>query len=104
MEQNVTDPLPIETIALKLRVSRRTLERRFRQHAGAAPRAIYLRLRLKHARILLRSKKRLSQIASETGFSGVGQLTSALRREFGSDSLSERSTSEENRTLATGSA
>jgi transcriptional regulator GlxA family with amidase domain len=83
MEQNIGEPLPIDAIASRVCISRRTLERQFERHIGDVPRAIYINLRLAHARILLKSKIPLAQVASETGFANGSQLKAAFRRQFG---------------------
>jgi transcriptional regulator GlxA family with amidase domain len=89
MEQNISEPLTIGRIAFRLHVSRRTLERQFVRHVGNVPRAVYIGLRLAHARVLLRTKKTMAQVASETGFSNSSQLSAAFRRQIGDASHPE---------------
>src|SRR6185369_3102701 len=50
MAANLAEPLPAEDIAQLVGVSRRQLERLFRQHLDTFPSRYYLELRLKHAR------------------------------------------------------
>ncbi|MFM2120714.1 MAG: hypothetical protein RL722_2182, partial [Pseudomonadota bacterium] len=54
MEANLAEPLPTEDIARLVGVSRRQLERLFKQHLDALPSRWYLSLRLQRAQRLLR--------------------------------------------------
>ena len=83
MEQNIGDALSIQTIALKLDVSRRSLERQFSRDVNESPKACYLKLRLQHARRLRQSGHSLQQIAMETGFASSAHLSVAFQRRFG---------------------
>ena len=83
MEQNITEPLPIEEIASRLKSSRRSLERNFQRHLQRTPHSAYVGLRLGHARRLLGTPKSTSQIAAEAGFSCSSLLSSAYRRAYG---------------------
>jgi transcriptional regulator GlxA family with amidase domain len=88
MEQNIHEPLTIDEIASRMRISRRSLERLFNQQMGMTPRTAYVGLRLKHARWMLRSRKPVAQIALETGFACGSDLSAAFSRAHG-HSLSE---------------
>ena len=80
MEQNINSPIPIDEIAARLQMSRRHLERVFERQTGLAPRTVYMKLRLKHARWMLRSCKSLAVVAEETGFANGSRLSAALKR------------------------
>jgi transcriptional regulator GlxA family with amidase domain len=90
MEQNVSEPLSVYELALRLGVSRRNLERLFMKHLGMSPLAAYIRLRLKCARWMLRSKRSLALIADETGFAGSSHLSKAFKSVYGHAPSEER--------------
>jgi transcriptional regulator GlxA family with amidase domain len=90
MEQNINSPIPIEEMATRLQMSRRQLERVFERQTGLAPRTVYMKLRLKHARWMLRSCKSLAVVAVETGFANSSRLSAALRRTYDTSSSEER--------------
>jgi transcriptional regulator GlxA family with amidase domain len=54
MEQNLADVLPMSVLAKRSGVSQRQLQLRFRAAIGTTPQIAYLKLRLKHARWLMR--------------------------------------------------
>lgn len=83
MEQNVSAPLRISIIAQRMEVSTRQLERLFKDKLGASPQAIYLRMRLRHARWLLRTSQTLSAIAVDTGFADATHLAKSFKAAFG---------------------
>jgi transcriptional regulator GlxA family with amidase domain len=69
MQANVEDPLSTDDIASHVALSRRQLERLFKQHLGLMPSRFYLDIRLQHARKLLRETRHsLLQIALMCGF------------------------------------
>jgi transcriptional regulator GlxA family with amidase domain len=90
MEQNINSPIPIDEIAARIQISRRHLERVFERQTGFAPRTMYMELRLKHARWMLRSCKSLAVVAEETGFANSSRLSAALRRTYDTSSSEER--------------
>jgi AraC-like DNA-binding protein len=72
MEANIGEPLTTEDIARLVGVSRRQLERLFRQHLDALPSRWYLELRLERARRLLQeSAQSILQIGLSCGFSSA---------------------------------
>jgi len=76
MEQNLSRPLPIAQIALRLELSARQLERRFHAALGQQPAAIYRALRLRYARWLLDTTNRsVTDIALEAGFSDCAHFS-----------------------------
>jgi transcriptional regulator GlxA family with amidase domain len=90
MEQNLSRPLAIAKIAGNLGTSTRQLERIFRRTTGSAPHAVYLELRLKHARWMLRSSLSLTAIAADTGFADGAHFGRSFKAHFGMTPSEER--------------
>jgi AraC family transcriptional regulator, carnitine catabolism transcriptional activator len=83
MEEHVETVLSIAKVASTVRVSKRTLERKFRQVLGQTPSQVYLQYRLEHARRLLRhSDLRVSEIALASGFSSLSYFCRAYKLRF----------------------
>lgn len=81
MEANLETPLPREALAGLARVSRRQLERLFRDGVGTSLHRHYLGLRLDQARRLRReSALSPAEIAAATGFVNPDELSRAERR------------------------
>ncbi|RFC65186.1 GlxA family transcriptional regulator [Fulvimarina endophytica] len=84
METHVSEPLAVDTIAIRLNLSGRQLERLFRTTLGQAPAAVYRRIRLEHARRLLETTaKPVTEIAIETGFCDGAHFAQSFRAAFG---------------------
>jgi transcriptional regulator GlxA family with amidase domain len=84
MEANIEDPLTTDEIAGLVGVSRRQLERLFRQYLAAMPSRYYLGLRLSKARTQLqRTSKSVVQISLACGFSSAAHFSNAYREHFG---------------------
>jgi transcriptional regulator GlxA family with amidase domain len=91
MEANIGEPLTTEDVARLVGVSRRQLERLFRQHLDALPARWYLDLRLARARQLLReSAQSILQIGLSCGFSSASHFSNAYRGRFGRTPREER--------------
>ena len=90
MEQHLSSPLPIAKLAAKVNLSTRQLERLFKEEAGQSPQSAYLRLRLKHARWMMKTDLTLAAIAAETGFVDGSHLSKAFKAAFGSNPSEER--------------
>ncbi|HEX7389273.1 MAG TPA: GlxA family transcriptional regulator [Acidiphilium sp.] len=76
MEQNLANPLPIATIANKLGLSTRQLERLFDAALGHRPSNLYRVLRLRYARWLLENTSRsVTDIALDAGFSDCAHFS-----------------------------
>lgn len=91
MEANVEDPLTTDEIANLVGVSRRQLERLFRQYLGAMPSKYYLSLRLTKARMQLqRTSKSIVQVSLACGFSSAAHFSNAYRERFGVTPREER--------------
>jgi transcriptional regulator GlxA family with amidase domain len=92
MEANLGEPLPTEEISQLVGVSRRQLERLFKQHLDALPSRYYLELRLNHARRLLQqTSQSILQIGLSCGFSSGPHFSSAYRNHFGMTPREQRS-------------
>lgn len=84
MEQNLAHPLPIATIAARLGVSTRQLERLFHDELGQRPAETYRVLRLRYARWLLENTARsITDIALEAGFADCAHFSRQFREMFG---------------------
>jgi transcriptional regulator GlxA family with amidase domain len=91
MEANIGEPLTTEDIARLVGVSRRQLERLFRQHLDALPARWYLELRLERARRLLReSGQSILQIGLSCGFASAPHFSNAYRSHYGRTPRDER--------------
>jgi transcriptional regulator GlxA family with amidase domain len=90
MEQNLSSPLSIAKLATKVHLSTRQLERLFKDATGQPPQAGYLRLRLKHARWMMKTNQTLAAIAAETGFVDGSHLSKAFKAAFGTNPSEER--------------
>ncbi|WP_220789515.1 GlxA family transcriptional regulator [Craterilacuibacter sinensis] len=91
MEANLEELLTTDEIAQLVCISRRQLERLFRQFLDRVPSQYYLELRLERARQLLRqSSKSIIQIGLSCGFSSGPHFSSAYRNHFGHTPRDER--------------
>lgn len=84
MEANIEEPLTTDEIAQHVCVSRRQLERIFKQYLNRVPSQYYLELRLNRARqMLMQTSKSIIQIGLSCGFSSGPHFSSAYRNFFG---------------------
>jgi len=92
MEANLAEPLPTEEVARLVGVSRRQLERLFKQHLDSLPSRYYVALRLNRARRLLQqSSQSILQIGLSCGFSSGPHFSNAYKAHFGHTPRDERS-------------
>lgn len=92
MEANLGEPLPTEDIARLVGVSRRQLERLFKQHLDELPSRYYSELRLARAlRLLQQTSQSILQIALACGFASGSHFSNAYRARFGRTPRDERS-------------
>jgi len=92
MEANLAEPLPTEEVARLVGVSRRQLERLFKQHLDSLPSRHYLELRLARAqRLLQQSSQSILQIGLSSGFSSGPHFSNAYKAHFGHTPRDERS-------------
>ncbi|MBV8046307.1 MAG: GlxA family transcriptional regulator [Paludibacterium sp.] len=91
MEANIEEPLSTDDIAYYVGVSRRQLERLFKQYLSTVPSKYYLELRLNRARQLLQqTSKSIVQISLACGFSSGPHFSSTYRNHFGITPREER--------------
>ncbi len=91
MAANLAEPLAAEEIAQLVGVSRRQLERLFRQHLDTFPSRYYLELRLKYARRQLkRTTLSIQQVGLACGFTSGSHFSTTYRNYFGCTPLEER--------------
>ncbi|MGB5445971.1 MAG: helix-turn-helix domain-containing protein [Psychromonas sp.] len=91
MESNIEVPLTTEQIADNVCISRRQLERLFKNHLNTMPARHYLQLRLKRAQHLLQtSSQSIVQIGLSCGFSSGPHFSSAYKSFYQSTPRQER--------------
>jgi transcriptional regulator GlxA family with amidase domain len=91
MEANIEEPLTTDEIAQHVSVSRRQLERIFKQYLNRVPSQYYLELRLNKARqMLIQTSKSIIQIGLSCGFSSGPHFSSAYRNFFGATPREDR--------------
>lgn len=91
MKANLETPLSIAAVSRSAGCAQRDLETRFRQAFGAAPRTVYQRLRLTHARRLLEAgDMAVAEAALRSGYRDPSAFARAFRREFGASPRSVR--------------
>ncbi len=84
VQQNLEAPPDVATVASRLGVSRRKLERHFTASLSLPPAEAFLKVRLSHVRMLLtRSRQSISQIAAEAGFCDASHLIRGFRERTG---------------------
>jgi len=83
MEANIEQPIPFHDLVARSGVSRRQLERLFRQHFGVTPTTYYRTIRLNAARQLVqRTPMPIVDVAVASGFVNASHFTKCYRREF----------------------
>lgn len=84
MEQHLSNPLPIASIATSLALSTRQLERLFQTELSMHPSTCYRALRLRYARWLLNSTSRsITEIALDSGFSDGAHFSRQFKAAHG---------------------
>ena len=91
MEGNIEEPLSQESLAGRIDLSRRQLERLFRRHLGRTPAQYYLETRLERARhLLFQTDMPIMSVACATGFVSASHFTTCYRQMFGKTPRAER--------------
>jgi len=91
MESNIEEPLSTDDIAGLVGLSRRQLERLFKQYLGSLPSRYYLELRLQRARqLLLETNHSIVQVGLMCGFSSGSHFSTAFGALFGNTPREER--------------
>ncbi|WP_407518845.1 GlxA family transcriptional regulator [Methylobacterium oryzisoli] len=98
MEKTFAEPLGSQELADSVQLSKRQLERLFLKYLGCSPAKHYLRIRLEHARHLIRQTAMpLLTIAIESGFASASHFSKAYLDHFGRPPSAERKLSPEKR-------
>jgi transcriptional regulator GlxA family with amidase domain len=85
MEENVSSPLPLPSIAARLGVSTRQLSRLFEAELGQSPGEVYRGLRLRYASWLLANTDRtVTDIAIKAGFADGAHFSRCFKARNGS--------------------
>ncbi|WP_317204875.1 GlxA family transcriptional regulator [Janthinobacterium sp.] len=91
MEANIEEPLSTDDISNLVGLSRRQLERLFKQYLGSLPSRYYLELRLQRARQLLQgTHNSIVQVGLMCGFSSGSHFSTAFGALFGHTPREER--------------
>lgn len=92
IRENLSSTLTVDLLSKELRLSRSTLERRFRAALGRSPWEEICRVQLDRAKELLRETNLpLELIASKTGFVETGYFIRTFKRKWGQTPLQYRS-------------
>ena len=84
IHERVTNGLNVDDVIREMEVSRRTLEKKFRDYLGMSPATVIRRARLMVVKRLLRETTfTMSQIAARSGFSHPEVLVRAFKRDTG---------------------
>jgi len=84
MQERLSDPMPIHELAARLQLSTRHVERLFQGVVGAKPRAVYRRMRLRHAHwMLANTRASITAIAIDTGFSDGAHFSRQFKQMTG---------------------
>lgn len=91
MEAYLESPVSVPDIAKSAGLSKRQLERLFREKLGRTPTRYYLELRLSRARLLLRQTEMpILQVAVASGFHSASYFARCYRTHFGYSPKEER--------------
>lgn len=84
MHNNIQEPLTADELAQLIGVSRRQLERWYKEYFNSSPARYYLQIRLDQAKLMLQqSKDSVADIAMATGFSSPAHFATCYRKAFG---------------------
>ena len=91
MEANLSEPLSLLEIADHVGLSRRQIERLFRQEMGRSPARYYLEIRLDRARhLLIQSSMPVVEVAVACGFVSASHFSKCYREFFDKTPREER--------------
>ncbi len=91
MEANLAEPLSLLDIADHVGLSRRQIERLFRQEMGRSPARYYLEIRLDRARhLLIQSSMPVVEVAIACGFVSASHFSKCYRELYGRSPQQER--------------
>jgi transcriptional regulator GlxA family with amidase domain len=80
---NITQPLPVESLAERAGESLRSFHRNFATATGSTPAQFITRHRIDRARVLIVEGVALKQVAVQLGFPNVAQLSAAFAKVVG---------------------
>ena len=84
MRTTLDAPVAPATVAARVGITARQLERLFRANLGVTPRQHYLGMRLERARsLLLQTEMSIIEVAVATGFQSAGHFTRSYRAAYG---------------------
>jgi transcriptional regulator GlxA family with amidase domain len=91
MENNLAEPLSLVEIADDADLSRRQIERLFRQEMGRSPARYYLEIRLDRARhLLVQSSMPVVEVAVACGFVSASHFSKCYREVYNRSPQQER--------------
>ncbi len=91
MEANLSEPEALIDVAHNIGLSRRQVERLFRQEMGRSPARYYLEIRLDRARhLLLQSSMPVVEVAVACGFVSASHFSKCYRELYGRSPQQER--------------
>lgn len=91
MEANLAEPLSLVEVADEVELSRRQIERLFRQEMGRSPARYYLEVRLDRARhLLVQSALPVVEVAVACGFVSASHFSKCYREVYGLSPQQER--------------
>jgi transcriptional regulator GlxA family with amidase domain len=91
MEANLAEPLSLVEIAAHVGLSRRQIERLFRQEMGRSPARYYLEIRLERARhLLIQSSMPVVEVAVACGFVSASHFSKCYRELYARSPQQER--------------
>ncbi|HXQ67472.1 MAG TPA: GlxA family transcriptional regulator [Alphaproteobacteria bacterium] len=95
MEANIEEPLALDAVARRVGLSRRHLERLFKQHLECRPARYYLELRLNRARqLLLQTAMSIMDVTVSCGFQSPPHFSKCYKERFGHPPSAERSSAQ----------
>lgn len=84
MEKSLTEPMQVEELTASIGLSRRQVERLFRNELRCSPARYYLKLRLERAQLLLvQSTMPVVEVAIACGFVSASHFSKCYRETFG---------------------
>jgi transcriptional regulator GlxA family with amidase domain len=84
MERSLTEPMQVEELTASIGLSRRQIERLFRNELRCSPARYYLKLRLERAQLLLvQSAMPVVEVAIACGFVSASHFSKCYRETFG---------------------
>ncbi|MQW88539.1 GlxA family transcriptional regulator [Sinorhizobium saheli] len=84
MEKSLTEPMQVEELTASIGLSRRQVERLFRNELRCSPARYYLKLRLERARLLLvQTSIPVVEVAIACGFVSASHFSKCYREAFG---------------------